>query len=404
MKKTCLFFFVVYITSTFSQNHFKSDLPERIILNLTAEPSNSISITWQTKSKAVNPSVQISKAKPWINFEENVKTFVAKTEEYITDEFDSVFCYSSTVAQLLPNSNYVYKVGSDSIWSEWNQFSTADTKKTPFKFVYLGDPQNDLKEYCSRVFREAFKKAPDAKFWLISGDLVTDAKDKLWEEFFYAAGFIFRIIPLVAAPGNHDHKIIEVDGKQRRSQEIATTWTSHFTLPENGLNTLKETNYYIDYQGVRFVFINSQTKVDEQAIWLDGLLSENHNKWTIVSFHHPIYSATSERNDKTTRETFQPIFDKYNVDLVLNGHDHTYARSKKIKNGKPVGFNEQGTIYVVSVSGPKAYPINNKFDDFMEKTGNEIQLYQVIEINEDKIFYNSYTVDGQLYDSFEIIK
>lgn len=403
-KKLIIIFFLTINAFVCGQSKISENNPDRIVLNLTENPATSIAITWRTVKESVEPKVEISKSTQWTDFVKSTVTHNAVKQKFVTDRSDVVYHYSVVIDNLTPATNYVYRVGSDSVWSEWNQFTTADLIKSPFKFVFLGDPQDDLKEHCSRVFREAFKKAPDAKFWLIGGDLVTNPQDNLWEEFFYAAGFIFRTMPIIAAPGNHDHLVIDAYGKQKPSKEIASTWTSHFTLPENGLGDLKETNYYIDYQGVRFVVINSQVKVVEQASWLDGLLSDNPNKWTIVCFHHPIYSATSERNDKTTREAFQPIFDKYNVELVLNGHDHTYARSKMIKYGKPVAPGEKGTTYVVSVSGPKAYPLNDKFDDLMVKTGNELQLYQVIELNENKIFYKAYTVDGNLFDSFELTK
>ena len=55
------------------------------------------------------------------------------------------------------------------------------------------------------------------------------------------------------------------------------------------------------------------------------------------------------------------MFEKYGVDLVLNGHDHTYARGHvPIKSSK---FNNKGdfnTLYVTSVSGPKQYKIDLK--------------------------------------------
>src|SRR5690606_40830927 len=60
-----------------------------------------------------------------------------------------------------------------------------------------------------------------------------------------------------------------------------------------------------------------------------SLLSHNPNKWTCVVFHHPIFSTKTTRDNKRMRETFKPLFDRYKVDLVLQGHDHTYARGMK---------------------------------------------------------------------------
>lgn len=404
IKKAFLIYFLFIACFVFGQTQNRNQIPDRIILNLTSEPSTSIAITWRTIEEIKNPLVQFAESTQWISFKQNVKEVSANVEKYVTDKSQEVFHYSTIIKNLAPNTMYVYRVGGDSVWSEWNQFTTADSKNSPFKFVYLGDPQNDIKEHCSRVFRESFKQTPDAKFWLIAGDLVAEPEDDLWGEFFYSLGYIPRITPIIATPGNHDHSRFLVDGKWNRSSEISPLWKAHFTLPENGPKEFKETSYFLDYQGTRFVLINTNSDVDKQSAWLEEVLKNNNNKWTIVCFHHPVYSTGRERDDKTTRNAFQKLFDRYGVDLVLTGHDHTYARSKKILNGKVSDEVNKGTVYVVSVSGPKAYPLGNKYNDLMVKTGEKVQLYQVIEVNENKINYKSYTVNGQLYDSFELTK
>lgn len=149
------------------------------------------------------------------------------------------------------------------------------------------------------MFRETYKKAPDALFWLFSGDICSEPEDSQYEGFFYAGGFIFGTMPSILTPGNHDIDFLRQDGvivrdkkgKKLRSDSISTMFLEHFTLPENGLPAYKETSYYVDYQGVRFIMINTndELKLAEQAVWLDGLLANNPNLWTVVSFHHPFY-------------------------------------------------------------------------------------------------------------------
>ena len=147
-----------------------------------------------------------------------------------------------------------------------------------------------------------------------------------------------------------------------------------------------------------------EDKLEEQAAWIEKLLANNPNKWTVVSFHHPFYSAGRDRDDNKTRNAFLSIFDKYSVDLVLTGHDHAYARSYKLKNGEKVSKNGKGTVYVVSVSGPKMYSVNTNYNKIMAKTGGNVQLYQVIGVDGKNLKYESYTATGQLYDSFELKK
>jgi hypothetical protein len=95
--------------------------------------------------------------------------------------------------------------------------------------------------------------------------------------------------------------------------------------------------------------------------------------------------------------------DKYEVDLVLQGHDHTYARGFVENEGKGLTVvNDAGTVYAVSVSGPKMY--ESKDQEWMVRRGEYTQLFQIITVSKDSISYGAYTPIGTLYDAFELIK
>lgn len=389
-------------------------LPERIILNLTTNPSSEIAVTWRTIGEVSLPKVQYAESEQWIGFETKLSTNEAQKENVITDKGKLVYHYSSLIKNLKENTLYVYRVGGDSVWSEWIQFTTAKKDPQTFTFTFFGDPQNDLRDHCSRLFRQAFKMSPESQFWLFSGDLTSEPEDEQFSGFFFAGSPFFSMVPSVMAPGNHDieflyenGKVIKDNkGKKQRGTDVSNLWQAHFTLPENGPSGYPETSYSFDYQGVRFIMINSndEEKLNIQAKWMEGLLQNNPNHWTIVSFHHPLYSAGRDRDDYDTRSAFLEIFDRYAVDLVLTGHDHAYARSKKIRNGALVADTEKGTVYVVSVSGPKMYTVNTNNNHIMAKTGGDVQLFQTISVSPEKLTYNSFTVNGVLFDSFELVK
>jgi len=88
---------------------------------------------------------------------------------------------------------------------------------------------------------------------------------------------------------------------------------------------------------------------------LEPVLKNNPNHWTIIFQHQGMYSMAHKRNYVKMREMLLPLYDKYHVDLVLQGHDHLYARSKKLAGGNIVAADAPGTIYMISVSGPKMY-------------------------------------------------
>jgi hypothetical protein len=193
---------------------------------------------------------------------------------------------------------------------------------------------------------------------------------------------------------------------------VSGHWRPQFSFPEQGApRGLEETCYYIDYQGARIISLDSNRKQQEQVAWLRNVLKDNPQRWTILTFHHPIFSPANNRDNPDLRAAWKPLFDEFKVDLVLTGHDHTYARSGDIsgRGGSiniPAGYNQAydpaiGTVYVVSVSGPKMYNVTT---DFAVRFGEDTQLYQIIQVGLDEVHYEARTATGRLYDKFTLRK
>lgn len=142
-----------------------------------------------------------------------------------------------------------------------------------------------------------------------------------------------------------------------------------------------------------------------QSKWLENTLKNNPNRWTVVTHHHPVYSAAAGRDNSEVRNSWQPLYDKYHVDLVLQGHDHAYLRTELRSHANiPAGASvrsEAGTMYVVSVSGPKLY--DNPIAPGVRR-GMKIQLYQVISVDGDELRYQAKTPTGEVYDGFTLRK
>jgi hypothetical protein len=175
-------------------------------------------------------------------------------------------------------------------------------------------------------------------------------------------------------------------------------------LPEDGPEGLTETVYAFDYQGVRVIVLNSQRDdmLAEQAAWLEARLKDNRNRWTVVAFHHPVFSLATTRDNPRLRDAWKPLFDAYGVDLVLQGHDHTYGRGQNLAEGTS-HRGDGGPVYVVSVSGPKMYDVG-QHRDWATRRGANLQLYQIIAVSSQTLRYEARTVTGELFDAFEIAK
>ncbi len=381
--------------------HRPTAIPDRIVLTWNGDPATSQAVSWRTDATVHKALAEVAVAEDGPLFSFRATQVVADTTPLETN-LGAAHYHTAVFKNLQPKTRYTYRVGDGENWSEWSQFSTASDKTEPFTFIYFGDAQNELKSYWSRVVREAYRDAPKAAFLLHAGDLVNrGSNDADWGEWFYAGSHIHRMQACIATPGNHEYV------KKDDAKALTRHWRPMFAFPENGPGELLETVYWIDYQGVRIISLNSLEKQREQVTWLERTLADNPNRWTVITFHHPLYSASQGRDNSTLRNLWQPVFDKYRVDLVLQGHDHAYARSglmrqENVATGATNFSEEAGTLYVVSVSGPKLYTLDRR--PFMRRAAEYTQLYQIISVDGEELKYEARTATGRLYDAFTLRK
>lgn len=381
--------------------HRPTPLPDRVVLTWSLDPATTMDVTWRTDTTVGEPVLQFNVAKKMIgNMKEGAREFTqarGKSESFESD-LGKCLIHSARMTELKPDTLYAYRVGDGEHFSEWFQFCTASGDDKPFTFVYFGDAQNSIRSLWSRVIREANQYAPRAAFMLHAGDLVGDMEfDSEWGEWFRAGGWLNGMIPVVATPGNHEYD--DVVG-------LSPHWRPHFSFPLNGPKGLEESVYWLDYNNARIISLNSNEKIEEQREWLTRVLQDQHRPhWTIVTFHHPIFSAAKDRDNPELRKAWQPVLEEYGVDLVLQGHDHTYARSGLGgPHNVPEGLRNQSsnTVYVVSVSGPKMYEVKDYWE--MNRRAYGRQLFQVIRVDADKLTYQARLATGELYDAFTIKK
>ncbi|HRP57742.1 metallophosphoesterase family protein [Agriterribacter sp.] len=373
--------------------------PDRIVLNVTQDPSTSIAVNWRTCDTVREGFLEIMPvtADPRIAGKATRKQ--AKNELFKLGDIAATY-HSVVVPGLRSKTLYMYRVGQGAYWSEWFHTRTAGKPGDKLSFIYLGDAQTGLKTLWPRVIRAAYAKMPDAGLILYAGDIVNRGNnDNEWGELFYGGSFIHSTIPGMHSPGNHEYA--------RTGDTLSAFWRPQFTLPENGPEGLKETCYFTDVQGMRFISINSyrveesDEDLQKQKAWVDSLLRHNPNQWTAVVFHHPFYSIRPTRDNVRMRNTFKPLFDRYKVDIVLQGHDHAYGRGMQKIEGATKD-ERSGTVYILSVSGPKMSSVYE--GNWMDVSASYTQLFQLITVEGNTLRYKSYTAAGELHDAFDLIK
>lgn len=392
------------------ERYAPTTIPDRIVLTWTGAPETSQAVTWRTSVDVTRAWAEIAIASADPGFEASANQVDASSQP-LTTNLSTAHYHTVEFTDLQPETRYAYRVGDGRNFSEWFHFTTASCEAKPFRFIYFGDAQNNIRSLWSRVVREAHRDAPRAAFLLHAGDLVNKAEsDAEWGDWCAAGRWLNGMMPSIAVPGNHE-QVKQEDGTRKLSHH----WRPQFAFPADGPKGLEETCYTLVHQGVRFVCMNSNERHEEQALWMDKVLSDNEAHWVICSFHHPIYSTGKDRDNAELRALWKPILDKHRVDLVLQGHDHTYGRTgldtpivqpaeaiANVMEGVNLADDQTGTVYVVSVSGPKMYSLQKHL--FMKRQAERTQLYQIIEINGDELHYEARTAIGQPYDAFTLKK
>lgn len=372
--------------------------PDRITLSPTATPSVSQTVTWRTGTDVAS----VAQHEPVSG------GTVVTTTGSTTGEAGGATYHRATLDGLRPGTAYRYRVGDGETWSAWAEFTTAGASGEPFRFLYFGDVQNDITAGAAPVVRAAYDAVPDARVAVHAGDLINDADDDgQWAEWFAAQGGRSASVNHVAAIGNHEYDSWDVSG----------FWNLQFPGTGNGPgdDDLDDTVWYTDYQGVRFIALNSNYTnapwfdvhdwMEDQEAWLEDVLADNPHRWTVVAFHQPVFANSSGRSGLVVREYWLDVFEEYDVDLVLQGHDHSYGRGN-LRANRVDDHAHTGPVYTVAVTGPKFYdPVTTDWlagGAEVRAQRGQTQTYQVVSVSDDELVYESRTADGTVVDGFTV--
>lgn len=376
--------------------------PDRIIASPAADPARGFQVSWRTAAGIEAPRLELVVAgdSPAVG---EPRSLIARSITFATGNGVGSQ-HQLDVDGLEPDTLYAFRVqGDKGWWSPWRQLRTAAEPGTALEFLYFGDTQNKNASHGSRVLLEALRHAPGARLALFAGDLVSggDGEDDNewgeWSDITAPAAATMLIAPLT---GNHEY-FEEFEDTPRERRVLSQHWPHMFALPDNGAPGADATTYWFDMHDARFVVLDGTSALElgtaaAQAKWLDGVLHDNPRAWSIVAIHQPMYSPREGRDNALLREHLMPVLERHSVDLVLQGHDHTY--------GRRAGENGAATPqYVVSVAGAKQYLLSQEARDTMAPVAEDTQLFQVVRIDGDTLHYEARTVTGRLYDAFSLV-
>ena len=390
-------------------------IPDRIVLTAGADPAHEMAVAFRTDRGQATAEAQIAPAVDGPTLERMARVVTGTTRP--NDSANGAANYHQVrFTGLEPDRAYTYRVKGAAGWSEWLQFRTAAAELKPFRFLYLGDTQNGILTYASRVIRQGFQ-AGQIALTVHAGDLAAQRDDldhdDEWGEWNQAGGYNYAQTPQLPATGNHEYvDTTRPDGTE--SRKLGPYWPLQFALPANGVEPVKATTYYVDYQGVRFIILDGTAALDLGALdvqtkWLDATLAASKAKWNVVLFHQPIYTCARPNDTAELKAAWKPVFEARKVDLVLQGHDHCYSRltaeaGREAGRAARASGATQGPVYLVSVTGSKMYALNDRASTQPDRVAEATQLFQIVDVEADRLKFRTYTASGRAYDGFDLVR
>ncbi len=341
--------------------------PTRVRLGLggasgDADPTTTAAFTWETPAQGSAARVKLgSSPSDLADVHAGYSwTTPAPTVGFGTGEPDT-YMHEVHVCGLQPGTTYYYQVGGGAagaeVWSATQSFTTVPSSGA-ITLGVSGDSRDDKNVY--QLVQERMLDA-GVSLQLFSGDFVLwGAQESLygqwldaaWKDPNDASKFLTlgqqMILPV---PGNHENSSSQFYG--------------NFALPGDG--PYAESFASVDVGSAHIVLLDDQAIAEDptgdaakaQLAFLDADLGKAEQDrasrpFLIVVHHRGEFSTANHGSDADvirTRDALVPIWDKHHVDLVLNGHDHNYERTKPITGpaDAPVvqTSTTDGTTYVV---------------------------------------------------------
>jgi uncharacterized protein (TIGR03437 family) len=259
------------------------------------------------------------------------------------------FQYEAELTGLEAGTEYNYRVrlnGEDLDPAESLRFRTAGAG--PVAFLAFGDSGSGSEGQLSLARRILQEKVD---LVVHTGDLAyPHGTFQEFDDFYFRVyGALMRQAPFFPCLGNHEYY---TDG--------AFPYLSLHSLPSDGVPAAGLNRYYsFDWSNVHLVSLDSSMSLEVPQTarymldWLENDLRQTRQLWKIVYFHVPPYAFgvhDTEPGMQTVREQIVPILERHGVQLVLNGHEHSYQRSFPIRNGAAVAPG-QGIVYVTTGGG-----------------------------------------------------
>lgn len=422
------------ITIASESDTYDSRLDAGKIILTPGEDETALNFCWYSEQRGT-PAVQMSTSEDFSNASTYIgeATAISKTTDNTAGEgIDYTASNKVTTGEggIAEYTTYYYRYtwnydAANAAATEWSEAYTYTSQGfDSFQAILVGDPQigasgssgqgsvddsniaSDLEGWTTTL-NMASAIAPNASFILSAGDQIDyssgNGNGYNIRELEYA-GFLtpvqLRSLPVATTIGNHE--------------SLGDDYQYHYNNPnsESDLgSTASGSDYYFSYGNVLFIVLNSNNRnaAEHSALMQEAIASDEDATWKVVMFHHDIYGSGSPHSDvdgANLRTIFAPLMDEYDIDVCLTGHDHSYARTYQIIDGKAIDYgatsavDPDGTLYIAagSASGSKYYSLNQTKQYYIaERNNDKTPTFSTLDFTDNSFTIKTYDNTGAKY-------
>ncbi|MET9295255.1 metallophosphoesterase family protein [Streptomyces sp. NPDC003077] len=376
-----------------------------------ADPRTQMRVSWQVPLPVRRPFLRIGRT-PW-DLSHRIPAEVRDLHTpALTAKLPAVDQYylHAALDGLRPGTTYYYGVGHDGFdpadarhVSTIGSFRTAPARPESFVFTAFGDQGVSY----HALANDQLILGQNPSFHLHAGDIcyadpsgtgsTQDAYDaRVWDQFLAQTESVAKSVPWMVTTGNHDMEAwYSPNGYGGQN--------ARWTLPETGPDAKNAPGVYsftygnvgvvaLDANDVSYEIPANQGYTDgAQTRWLDRRLGELRASrdidFVVVFFHHCAFSTTNAHaSEGGVRDAWVPLFEKHQVDLVINGHNHVYERTDALKGGRvgkkmPIGQTvdaaREGIVYVTAGGAGRAlydFPVPDSYEGHVHDL-DEVSTY-----------------------------
>ncbi|GEP39982.1 hypothetical protein NPS01_36450 [Nocardioides psychrotolerans] len=354
--------------------------PQGVHLTYGADPRRQMAVSWSTPASVRRPRLEVGVDRSLGR--------VVDVDSRSSKDVRSVY-HHARIGGLRPGTTYRYRIehgGATGATAASGTFRTAPEKPEAFRFAAFGD----MGVNAAAAAHVALIRQQEPDFSFVVGDLCyadssggtgvggPDTQDFAeWDRWLRQIQPSARSTPWMTTVGNHE--------METGNGELGYAgYLDRFSLPRNGVDGAPVTYSFV-YGNVGFIALDGNDasyEIDrnadylgvDQDRWLVGQLATMRARadldFVVVGFHNCMFCTNLVHgSDGGNRDRWEPIFDRFSVDLVVNGHNHCYERTHPVRDGAPVVEaprgavvdSRHGTTYLTAGgAGQAVYPVGGQ--------------------------------------------